>query len=139
MTLLQRWDWIKAAWAALVAAFGLGKAIVAAVPQAPPGRTRDVMAQISVAQLKGVAGMLGGEKLRTAVVEMTAGKPDGFLLGAEQVAAIVGVFFPQTAVIVEGIEGFRVLLPYLAALHPRPIQPHDPAYTHPDGNAGGLA
>ena len=94
------------------------------------------MAQVTVAELKSLAAILGGGDVQAAIAGMIAGKPDGFLLAAETVASAVGVFLPPAAVVATGIDVLRKIAPLLGALHPKPVQPGDPAYRLSEGNSG---
>ena len=80
------------------------------------------MTMISVAQLKSLGGIVGGGGIQAAIAGLTSGKPDGFLLAAEEVATVVGVFLPPAAAVAEGIDVLRKVLPILQALG---VKPHN--------------
>ena len=113
-------DWLKAFFALIASIFKLGREVKQALPPSAPGKV-SLMSTISVAQLKSLAGVFGDAKTKSAVQEMCAGKLDGFLLGAEEVASGVGIFWPPAGMIAQGLEVAREVAPVVEALIARGV------------------
>lgn len=79
------------------------------------------MTMVTVAQLKSLAGLLGGGAAQQ-IAKGVDGKAEDALVAIEDVVAMVGVFWPPAGIISEGIGVLQKVIPILAAMG---VKPHN--------------